>query len=305
MPGRRVWSSNPRHRRSPGLPVAPGDRAHTSLKTGKPVGWLSRKLGLRRTGTTLHGHIEPPNTGGVGPGPKPKPTRPDRGPGGPAWPTAGQPASTGARLAGARNARERMPEPAGAGPAAKLPAGPTAAAKPPAADNPAPRPPAGNSRRRDLGDSQWGPEPAPPAARDHRPRSSTSNGGTTVSEPSGAYGSSNMHTDADRHARTINRGGGTGEIQDMRTDMPRYEAAAVQDAEDLASRMRRCADEVSDGTPSSQAVKDAWLAIAAQQSAVAQSAADLGGMSQRVDALGHDAGERYGNDPNFGKWGGR
>lgn len=101
------------------------------------------------------------------------------------------------------------------------------------------------------------------------------------------------------------RGGGTGDITDMRTDMPRYATEAQNRAEELAADMRRRAAEVGDGTPSSQAVKDAWEAVAAQQAAVAQAAADLHAVSQQTDALGYDAGERYGDDPNAGKWMGR
>jgi hypothetical protein len=369
MPGRRVWSANPRHRRSPGLPIAPGDRAHTSLKTGKPVGWLSRKLGLRRTGTTLHGHIEPPNTGGVGPVPQPKPTRPDREPGGPAWPTTGQPVATGTRLAGARNGRERVPEPAGAGSATvkagpsagKLPAGPAAAADavrpagpPPAKPSPAdeapdrpaydperaaarrryrgewfgggvsptpedireendridrqqrdnppkpPTPPAGNTRRRDLGDSQWGPDPAPPAARDHRPRSD-SDGGTTVSASSNPYGRDDGDFTASA-ARTIHRGGGTGEVQSMRDDMGAFAARHQTEVEAAAAAARRRAAEIRDGTPSSAAVADGWDAHAAQLSAAAQTAGELDALSRSVDADGYTAADRYAGRDNATKW---
>jgi hypothetical protein len=242
--------------------------------------------------------------------------------------------ATGTRLAGARNGRERVPEPAGAGPAAsKLPAGPTAAAgsppaKPPAAEPPPDRPAADAYRssrprrspdwfgggvsptpediwaendRHDRQQRNNPPEPAPPAARDHRPRGSTNDGGPTVSASSNPYGRDDGDFTASA-ARTIHRGGGSGEIQSMLGDMPRYAAEASQDAEAMAANFRRKAAEVGDGTASRRAVVDAWLDLAAAQSQVAQQASELEAVWRSVEADAIRVAEEKAGQPAAHSW---
>jgi len=305
---RTVWSSRRRDRRNLGVPAAP-------VQAGKGR-WARLKARLNpvvASGSTKHVPWEeppPPKGGGVGPvspkaGPKP--------PGGPPGGSKEKPrVLTDDRVLATRGARTRRQDLADSqwGPAGLRDDPPQTDASWAAGFAPGPEPLAEDARTaaRDRWQRRTSQGATVPGNKDplgfHNARRGADGEihdrapATGMARPAAPWGTDDPYNGP-------SRGGGTGEIADMRTDMPRFEATAADAAEDLAADFRRRAAEVSDGTPSSQAVKDAWEALAAQQSAVAQATAELAGMSQRVDAVGHDAGDRYGHDPNFGKWAGR